>query len=66
MQALVLNVTSLLYLVYCFCPPIFFSQLIKMLFVICRWGTFVEGGPHCVDMTSITALGPNLSYIRQR
>uniref|UniRef100_A0A8C1LVH0 Hydroperoxide isomerase ALOXE3-like n=1 Tax=Cyprinus carpio TaxID=7962 RepID=A0A8C1LVH0_CYPCA len=31
-----------------------------------RWGTFVEGGPHCADMTSVTALGPNLSYIRQR
>ncbi|XP_052443652.1 polyunsaturated fatty acid lipoxygenase ALOX8 [Carassius gibelio] len=31
-----------------------------------RWGTFVEGGPHCVDMTSVTALGPNLSYVRQR
>uniref|UniRef100_A0A673M1I7 Lipoxygenase domain-containing protein n=1 Tax=Sinocyclocheilus rhinocerous TaxID=307959 RepID=A0A673M1I7_9TELE len=23
-------------------------------------------GPHCVDMSSVTALGPNFSYIRQR
>lgn len=45
---------------------LFLSQLIMMLFFICRWGTFVEGGPHCADMTSVTALGPNLSYIRQR
>ncbi|KAI2651224.1 Polyunsaturated fatty acid lipoxygenase ALOX15B [Labeo rohita] len=31
-----------------------------------KWGTFVEDGPHCIGMTSVTALGPNLSYIRQR
>ncbi|XP_051533734.1 hydroperoxide isomerase ALOXE3-like [Myxocyprinus asiaticus] len=31
-----------------------------------RWGTFVEGGPHCVDMSSVEALGPNLSCVRQR
>ncbi|XP_026859202.2 polyunsaturated fatty acid lipoxygenase ALOX15B isoform X1 [Electrophorus electricus] len=30
-----------------------------------RWSTFVEGGPHCIDMTIIQSLGPNLSYTRQ-
>uniref|UniRef100_A0A671N849 Zgc:152891 n=1 Tax=Sinocyclocheilus anshuiensis TaxID=1608454 RepID=A0A671N849_9TELE len=28
-----------------------------------QWGTFVVDGPHCVDMSSVTALGPNFSYI---
>uniref|UniRef100_A0A672LTA9 Zgc:152891 n=1 Tax=Sinocyclocheilus grahami TaxID=75366 RepID=A0A672LTA9_SINGR len=31
-----------------------------------KWGTFVVDGPHCVDMSSVTALGPNFSYICQR
>ncbi|CAB1323240.1 unnamed protein product, partial [Coregonus sp. 'balchen'] len=30
-----------------------------------RWRTFAEGVPHCVDMTSLKELGPNLSYTRQ-
>nr|XP_055037126.1 hydroperoxide isomerase ALOXE3 [Misgurnus anguillicaudatus] len=30
-----------------------------------RWATFVEGGPHCVDMSS-SALDPNMRYVRQR
>ncbi|XP_026089838.1 arachidonate 8S-lipoxygenase-like [Carassius auratus] len=31
-----------------------------------KWGKFVEGGPHCVDTSSVTSLGPNFSYMRQR
>ncbi|XP_066502216.1 hydroperoxide isomerase ALOXE3 [Hoplias malabaricus] len=30
-----------------------------------RWSTFAEGGPRCIDMSSIQSLGPNLSYTRQ-
>uniref|UniRef100_A0A3P8ZLZ6 Lipoxygenase domain-containing protein n=1 Tax=Esox lucius TaxID=8010 RepID=A0A3P8ZLZ6_ESOLU len=30
-----------------------------------RWRTFADGVPHCVDMTSVKDLGPNLSYTRQ-
>ncbi len=58
------NITTIFSLL--FLSSHLFSQLIKKLFFICRWGTFVEGGPHCVNMTSVTALGPNFSYIRQR
>lgn len=35
-------------------------------FVSCRWRTFVEGGLCCIDMSSVQALGPNLSFTRQR
>ncbi|XP_015227315.1 PREDICTED: hydroperoxide isomerase ALOXE3-like [Cyprinodon variegatus] len=27
-----------------------------------RWGQFVEGAPQCVDLKSVSELGPNLSY----
>nr|XP_020442878.1 arachidonate 15-lipoxygenase B-like [Monopterus albus] len=27
-----------------------------------RWQTFVDGAPHCVDLKSLSELGPNLSY----
>ncbi|XP_073791109.1 uncharacterized protein isoform X1 [Danio rerio] len=33
---------------------------------IIKWGTFAEGSPHCIAMTSVADLGPNLSYIRKR
>ncbi|KAM3601904.1 uncharacterized protein V6R79_020922 [Siganus canaliculatus] len=27
-----------------------------------RWGKFVDGAPRCVDLNSVSELGPNLSY----
>ncbi|XP_046899131.1 polyunsaturated fatty acid lipoxygenase ALOX15B [Hypomesus transpacificus] len=29
------------------------------------WRVFFEGAPHCVDVSSVSQLGPNLSYTRQ-
>ncbi|XP_058271494.1 polyunsaturated fatty acid lipoxygenase ALOX15B isoform X2 [Hemibagrus wyckioides] len=30
-----------------------------------KWRTFAEGAPHCIDMSSAQALGPNLIFTRQ-
>lgn len=32
----------------------------------CRWMTFAEGSPRCIDMSSVQTLGPNLCFTRQR
>lgn len=32
----------------------------------CRWMAFAEGSLRCIDMSSVQALGPNLSFTRQR
>ncbi|KAM4726643.1 polyunsaturated fatty acid lipoxygenase ALOX15B [Anableps anableps] len=38
-----------------------FRQLQRQRDLI-RWGLFVEGAPQCVDLKSMSELGPNLSY----
>uniref|UniRef100_A0A672YF86 Hydroperoxide isomerase ALOXE3-like n=1 Tax=Sphaeramia orbicularis TaxID=375764 RepID=A0A672YF86_9TELE len=41
------------------------EKILVSLSLLCccfRWRMFVDGAPHCVDLNSLSDLGPNLSY----